>query len=176
MTTAFANSPRNGEGTNGAMRNHDDPFTSTPTMQPPRPHRYSSFNSGLFAENHPSSSPSHAKRALEAHIAETERRLQETSKLGTTLVEQRQRLSARLREVELQQNQQELGPELRQRLVDIEKEYNEVGRESARAFLGSKSDPVASTGDSETSFALDGTVRYFFLWLPPDANIPAETC
>ncbi|KAL8889464.1 MAG: hypothetical protein Q9215_003255 [Flavoplaca cf. flavocitrina] len=126
-------------------------------MQPPRPHRYSSFNSGLFAENHPSSSPSHAKRALEAHIAETERRLQEASKLGTTLVEQRQKLSARLREVELQQNQQELGLELRQRLVDIEKEYNEVGRESARAFLGPKSDPVASTGDLETSFALDGT-------------------
>ncbi|KAL8852661.1 MAG: hypothetical protein Q9221_002421 [Calogaya cf. arnoldii] len=126
-------------------------------MQPPRPHRYSSFNTGLFAENHPSLSPSHAKRALEAHIAETERRLQEASKLGTTLVEQRQKLSARLREVELLQNQQELGPELRQRLVDIEKEYNEVGRESARAFLGPKSDPVATTADSEGSFALDGT-------------------
>lgn len=128
-------------------------------MQPPRQHRYSSFTTGLFAENHPSSSPSHAKRALEAHIAETERRLQEASRLGTTLVEQRQKLSARLREVELQQAQQELGPELRQRLVDIEKEYNEVGRESARAFLGPKADPVPSA-DSEGSFALDGTVRF----------------
>ncbi|KAL8920019.1 MAG: hypothetical protein Q9172_004690 [Xanthocarpia lactea] len=160
MATTLANSPRKSvvvEGTNGVMRDNDDPFTSTPTMQPPRPHRYSSFNLGLFAENHPSSSPSHAKRALEAHIIETERRLQEASKLGTTLVEQRQKLSARLREVELQQNQQQLGPELRQRLVDIEKEYNEVGRESARAFLGPKSDPVATTADSESSFALDGT-------------------
>ncbi|KAI4237910.1 MAG: hypothetical protein LQ349_001477 [Xanthoria aureola] len=156
MATTLANSPRNVEGTNGAMRNNDDPFTSTPTMQPPRQHRYSSFTTGLFAENHPSSSPSHAKRALEAHIAETERRLQEASRLGTTLVEQRQKLSARLREVELQQTQQELGPELRQRLVDIEKEYNEVGRESARAFLGPKADPVP-TADSESSFALDGT-------------------
>ncbi|KAL8800294.1 MAG: hypothetical protein Q9200_007292 [Gallowayella weberi] len=122
-----------------------------------RAHRYSSLNTDLFAEDHPSSSPSHAKRALEAHISETERRLQEASKLGTTLVEQRQKLSARLREVELQQNQQELGPELRQRLIDIEKEYNDVGRESARAFLAPKSDPVGTTADSESSFALDGT-------------------
>ncbi|KAL8671371.1 MAG: hypothetical protein Q9168_004135 [Polycauliona sp. 1 TL-2023] len=156
MATTFADSPRNGAGANGGMTSNDDPFTSTPTMQPPRPHRYSSFNSGLFAENHPSSSPNHAKRALEAHLAETERRLQDASKLGTTLVEQRQKLSARLREVDLQQNQQELSPELRQRLVDIEKEYNDVGRESARAFLGPKSDPAAAAADSEGSFALDG--------------------
>ncbi|KAL8733221.1 MAG: hypothetical protein Q9166_002238 [cf. Caloplaca sp. 2 TL-2023] len=145
------------EGANDTMRNNNDPFTSTPTMQPPKPHRYSSFNTGWFTENHPSSSPSHAKRALEVHIAETERRLQEASKLGTTLVEQRQKLSARLREVELQQNQHELGPELRQRLIDIEKEYNEVGRESARALLGQKTDPVGTTADPGSSFALDGT-------------------
>ncbi|KAL8996003.1 MAG: hypothetical protein Q9169_004383 [Polycauliona sp. 2 TL-2023] len=157
MATSSVNTPRNGEGTNGATSNADDPFTSTPTMPPSRSHRYSSFSSGLFAENHPSLSPGHAKRALEAHIAETERRLQDASKLGTTLVEQRQKLSARLREIELQRNQQELGPELRQRLVDIEKEYNDVGRESARAFLGPKSDAVATTADSEGSFALDGT-------------------
>ncbi|KAL8945852.1 MAG: hypothetical protein Q9222_007666 [Ikaeria aurantiellina] len=125
-------------------------------MRPSRPHRYSSFDTGLFTENHPSSSPSHAKRALEAHLAETERRLQETSKLGTNLVEQRQKLSARLREVEVQQNQHELRPELRQRLIEIEKEYNEVGRESARAFLGPRSDSAGNVADSETPFALDG--------------------
>ncbi|KAL9024716.1 MAG: hypothetical protein Q9196_006310 [Gyalolechia fulgens] len=145
------------EGANGTIRNGDDPFTSTPTMQASRQHRYSTFDTTrLFAENHPSSSPSHAKRALESHLAETERRLQEASKLGTTLVEQRQKISARLREVELQQNQNQLAPELRQRLRDIEKEYNEVGRESARAFLGPKTDPVGTASDSETPFALDG--------------------
>ncbi|KAL8770561.1 MAG: hypothetical protein Q9209_003817 [Squamulea sp. 1 TL-2023] len=153
----FSKSPASVEGASRAMRNHDDPFTSTPTMQPSRSHRYSSFNTDLFVGNHPTSSPTQAKRALEAHIAETEKRLQEASKLGTTLVEQRQKLSARLREVELQQNQHELGPELRQRLIDIEKEYNEVGRESARAFLGPKADPAPATTDLESSFALDGT-------------------
>ncbi|KAL8965818.1 MAG: hypothetical protein Q9197_006310 [Variospora fuerteventurae] len=125
-------------------------------MNPTRPHRYSSFDNRLFTDNHPSSSPNNAKRALEAHLAETERRLNEASKLGTTLVEQRQKISARLREVESQQNETELAPELRQRLREIEKEYNEVGRESARAFLGPKTDAVGTASDSETPFALDG--------------------
>ncbi|KAL8956278.1 MAG: hypothetical protein Q9183_006354, partial [Haloplaca sp. 2 TL-2023] len=125
-------------------------------MQPNRPHRYSAFNTGLFSDDHPSSSPGQAKKALEAHLAETDRRLSEASKLGTTLVDQRQKLSARLREVESQQNRQELGPELRQRLVDIEKEYNELGRESARAFLGPRADGAASNADNDTPFALDG--------------------
>ncbi|KAL8763444.1 MAG: hypothetical protein Q9184_000752 [Pyrenodesmia sp. 2 TL-2023] len=155
MATTFVNpgQPVGMEGTNGALRSNDDPFTNTPTMQPSRSYRYSSFDTRLFTDNHPSSSPTHAKKALESHLAETERRLQEASKLGTTLVEQRQKISARLREVESQQNQGELAPELRQRLRDIEKEYNEVGRESARAFLGPKTE---ATSDSETPFALDG--------------------
>ncbi|KAL8825251.1 MAG: hypothetical protein Q9170_007868 [Blastenia crenularia] len=159
MATTYANhsgQPTPVEGANGITRNTDDPFTSTPTMPSSRPHRYSSFDSRLFTDDHPSSSPSHAKRALESHLAETERRLHEASRLGTTLVEQRQKISARLREVESQQNQNELAPELRQRLRDIEKEYNEVGRESARAFLGPRTDSVGTTSDSETPFALDG--------------------
>lgn len=162
MATSLANpsgQPIAVEGANGTMRSNEDPFTNTPTMQSGRPHRYSSFDTRLFTDNHPSSSPSHAKRALESHLAETERRLHETSKLRTILVEQRQKISARLREVESQQNQNELAPELRQRLRDIEKEYNEVGRESARAFLGPKMDAVDSASDSETPFALDGRVR-----------------
>ncbi|KAL8692816.1 MAG: hypothetical protein Q9218_002231 [Villophora microphyllina] len=159
MATETTNSPYGPvavEGTNGTLRNHDDPFARTPTMQSSRPHRYSSFDSRLFAEDHPSSSPSQAKKALEAHLAETDRRLSEASRLGTTLVEQRQKLSARLREVEAQQNRNELGPELRKRLIDIEKEYNEVGRESARAFLGPRNDSVGAASESETPFALDG--------------------
>ncbi|KAL8869092.1 MAG: hypothetical protein Q9174_004528, partial [Haloplaca sp. 1 TL-2023] len=160
MATTLKNSPDHGVGGEGAngrnRRNSEDPFASTPTMQSNRPHRYSAFNTGLFSDDHPSSSPGQAKKALEAHLAETDRRLGEASKLGTTLVDQRQKLSARLREVESQQNRQELGPELRQRLVDIEKEYNELGRESARAFLGPRTDGPTSNGDNDTPFALDG--------------------
>lgn len=91
-------------------------------------------------------------------MAETERRLQETSRLGTALVQQRKHLTERLRDVETQQGDGEMGPELRQKLIDIEKEYNEVGRASAKAFLGPKTDVGGSEGGSSHPFVLDGKV------------------
>ena len=139
-------------GTNG----HDDAFTLETPPSKSQPHRYSSFDTQLFALNHPSSSPAQAKKALEAHLAETDRRIQDTSKLGTTLVQQRQNLSQRLRDVNAQDEDSQITPELRQKLVEIEQEYNEVGRQSARAFLGPRSDPAA--GGDGTPFALDGRV------------------
>lgn len=151
------------EGVNGSSPQDDDPFKSTPPSQHPHPHphRFSSFDTQLFALNHSSSSPSQAKRALEAHMVETERRLQETSRLGTALLEQKKRLSERIQDVEIQQADGEIGPELRQKLVDIEKEYNEVGRASARAFLGPKPDGQG-TGGFNSPFALDGKVSRIF--------------
>ena len=116
----------------------EDPFVSN-AGQPPAPresHRYSSFDTQLFSLN--ASSPAQAKRALEAHLAETERRLEEASKLGTALIEQQRELSEQLKEVELQQNEGEMGPELRRKLADLEREYTEIGRETARAFLAPK--------------------------------------
>jgi len=123
--------------------------------------RFSHFDNQLFALG-PAASPDQARRALEAHIAETERRIQEASKLGTTLVKQRKELGERLIEVEKQQTDGDITPELRQKLVEIEKEYNEVGRESARAFLPKSrvsSNELAGSpfaGDQKV-FALDGT-------------------
>ncbi|KAF7561214.1 hypothetical protein G7046_g2910 [Stylonectria norvegica] len=110
----------------------NDPFVSnTPA---PAHHRYSTFDNDLFAAG-PASSPRQAKRALEAHLAETERRLEEAGKLGTALVSQRKALTERLQEVEKLQAEDDMNPELRQKLVEIEKEYNDLARESARAFL-----------------------------------------
>ena len=97
-------------------------------------HRYSHFDTQLFSLG-PAASPEQAKRALEAHLAETERRMQDASKLSTTLTQQKKELAERLKEVEKQQSESEITPELRQKLEEIEKEYNEVGRETARAFL-----------------------------------------
>ena len=155
--TEFANLAHQAMGVN-VTNEQDDPFASTPPpSKPPHPHRYSSFDTHLFAQNRQTSSPSQAKRSLEAHLAETERRLQEASKLGTTLVQQRKNLSERLREVEKHQADEEIGPELRQKLVEIEKEYTEVSRESIRAFLGPK---TTDSGEaSNAPFALDGRVR-----------------
>lgn len=151
---------RLGSDSNGSVM--DDPFVTSGTagQTHPHPHRYSSFDTQLFSLN-TSSSPSQAKRALEAHLAETERRLQDTSKLGTTLVQQRNELSEKLKEVENQQDDGEIGPELRQKLTDLEKEYNEVGRESARAFLP-KSRVVSA---EEAPLALDGRVRSPWLYV-----------
>jgi F0F1-type ATP synthase membrane subunit b/b' len=109
----------------------------------------------LFALG-PTTSPDQAKRALEAHLAETERRIQEASKLGTTLVQQRKDLAERLKEVEKQQSEGDITPELRQKLVEIEKEYNEVGRESARAFLPKSR--VSSSEMAGSPFAGDSNV------------------
>ncbi|KAH9990745.1 hypothetical protein F4779DRAFT_623776 [Xylariaceae sp. FL0662B] len=105
-------------------------------MPPPGPshHRFSNFDSQLFALG-PNSSPAQAKRALEAHLAETERRMAEAGKLGTALVQQRNELTERLKDVEKLEAEGELSTDLRQKLVEIEKDYNEVAKESARAFL-----------------------------------------
>lgn len=138
----------------------EDPFQGAPQSQRPHshPHRFSSFDTQLFALNHPSSSPSQAKRALEAHMAETERRLNETSTLGTALLQQKKNISERLRDIDAQQADGEIGPELRQKLIDIEREYNEVGRASARTFLGTKLDYGVSGAAVNPPFALDGNV------------------
>jgi Meiotic cell cortex C-terminal pleckstrin homology len=118
-----------------------DPFSSesskTSTMRRSS-QRYSAFDDQLFSQNQSTASPGQAKRALEAHLNETERRLEETSKLGTALVQQRKDLSQRLKDVEAQQGEQEIGPELKQKLLEVEKEFNELGRDSARAFLAPK--------------------------------------
>lgn len=160
MSTSLASLPRQATGVeNGLNMGNEDPFQFTSQPQHPHPHRFSSFDTQLFVLNHSSSSPTQAKRALEAHLAETERRLQETSRLGSALVQQRKRLSERLRDVETQQSDKEIGPELRQKLVDIEKEYHEVGRATARAFLGPKQDGGGSGGDVNAPFALDGKVN-----------------
>ncbi|ESZ99216.1 hypothetical protein SBOR_0423 [Sclerotinia borealis F-4128] len=116
----------------GDSSSSNDPFLSPPSVL--SSHRFSHFDKQLFALG-PSTSPEQAKRALEAHLAETERRIQEASNLGTTLLQQRKDLGERLKEVEKQQSEGDITPELRQKLVAIEKEYNEVGRETARAFL-----------------------------------------
>lgn len=115
-----------------ASPDQNDPFLSSSTSS--SHHRFSHFDGQLFASG-PTTSPEQAKRALEAHLAETERRIQDTSRLGTRLVQERQDLADRLKEVEKQQTDSELTPELRQKIIEIEKEYNELGRETARAFL-----------------------------------------
>ena len=112
----------------------NDPFVSTPSQNHAGALRYAQFDADQFS-TYSTNSPSQAKRALEAHLKGTDRRIQDASKLGTTLLQQRKDLAARLQDVEQVQQDNEVPSELRKKLAELEKEYNEVGKESARAFL-----------------------------------------
>ena len=102
--------------------------------------------SSPVGDHPPNISPhAQAKRVLEAHLEESQRRLVEASELGTALVQNRQNLSEHLREVEAEQGEGEIGADLQRKLESVEKEYNEVGRQSERAFLAQKR--LVSTSD-----------------------------
>ncbi|KAI1008106.1 Anucleate primary sterigmata protein A [Podosphaera aphanis] len=138
------------------LPSHDqDPFTSPSASSTHL--RFSHFDNHSLTFSQ-AASPDQAKRALTAHLAETERRIEEASRLGTSLLQQRKDLAERLDEVEQQQADDEISPELRKKLVEIEKEYNEVGRDSARAFLpkpriSSKDVGGSPFGDSKRSIS-----------------------
>lgn len=111
-----------------------DPFVITEnTTTTPAHHRYSQYDHEFFVTG--PASPESAKRALAAHLQETERRLEEAGKLGNALVAQRKELTEQLKEIEKVNNEEELSQELRERMVDIEKEFNTLTRESARNLL-----------------------------------------
>ena len=134
-----ANLPPGATPANGV----NDPFSGAP-LTSSAAMRFAPFDTEQFSL-YSSNSPSQAKRALEAHLKDTDRRIQDASRLGTTLVQQRKDLAARLKDVEQVGQDNEVPADLRKKLVDLEKEYNEIGKESARAFLPKTR--VTSTGD-----------------------------
>lgn len=148
MTTSVASDePISASGTGDAF----DPFVTSPSG--PTHLRHSHFDTHLFALA-PGSSADQVKRAIEAHLRDTERRMEEAGKLGTALVQQQKQLTEKLREVEELQSESELSPELRQRLIEIEKDYNEVAKESARALLPKQR--VPSNEAQGSPYALEG--------------------
>ena len=127
--TTTNHAPHNG------LENHNDPFVDRePNGQTQvAAHRYSSH---LSDDNSTyTTSPTQAKRTIEAHLQETERRLHDTQKLGTSLLQQQSELTERLKELDEHPEQPEISGELRTRLFQLEKEHDDVGREIARALL-----------------------------------------
>ncbi|QDS74831.1 hypothetical protein FKW77_002696 [Venturia effusa] len=121
----------------GAMPVDDNRSSLDPFLghsQDEKRHRYSGFDNNLFSL-YANGSPSQAKRALEAHLLETERRLNEASRLGQVLIDQRKELEDKLQEVDSQQQHNEITPDLKKRLLELENEVNEVSRDTARAFV-----------------------------------------
>lgn len=132
------------DGLHASVQDLSDPFLdNTQSRLSSHAHRYSSLIDPESITLGTSTSPSQVKRSIIAHLAETERRLHDTQKLGQSLLQQQSDLNEKLREVEEQQEDAEITPELRQRLADLEKEHNDVGKEIARALLGPKSRAVS---------------------------------
>jgi hypothetical protein len=146
MAAAIVHGPesafRNGNGHFSSAQS--DPFLDDHADTPTAPtHRFSSLDSdSLSLTSH--ASPRQLKRTLRAHLSETDRRLQDAQRLGTSLLQQQQELSERLREVETQEDEAEVSPELRKRLAEIEKEHDDIGREIAKALLAPKARAVSS--------------------------------
>lgn len=141
-----------GDASGEASSSLSDPFISNPSRPPHL--RYSVFDSVLFAPGS-GTSADQVKRALEAHLADIQRRMEEAGKLGSSLVRQQKELTERLKEVTQLDVEGDLTPDLRQRLLDIEKQYNEVAKESARAFLPKQRIPSNETSAS-SPFAPEG--------------------
>ncbi|KAI9795842.1 MAG: hypothetical protein M1833_006791 [Piccolia ochrophora] len=153
-------------------RSPDDPFINANHHS----QRFAQFDSQRFAIT-PSKSPSQAKGVLEAHLTETERRIADASKLGTTLVQQRKDLTQRLKELEKHQGDGEIGPELQQKLLDIEREFNEVGRESARATLIPRSRVASAEGGenaNERQTSTPSTLTSQATHSPSKVNVPSR--
>jgi len=133
-----------------AATTHNDPFVSPtkPALAPQ--HRFSGFDPNFFALA-PNASPAQARKALQAHLTDTDRRMEEAGKLGTALVQQRKQLEERLKDLDSIPAEEDITPDLREKLAEIEKEYNEVARESARAFIPKQrvpSNEAAAAGGS----------------------------
>jgi hypothetical protein len=144
-----------------------DPFTAS--SHDAHRQRYAAFDNSQFSL-YLNGSPVQAKRALEAHLAETTRRLQETSHLGNALVQQRRELEEKLQEVDQQQQENDIGPELRQRLAELEKEFNDVGRETARAFLPKSRVPSGETDSGSGAFIYSSEAQHS----PTKVSVPSR--
>ncbi len=146
-----------------------DPFVSEASSR--SHHRFSNFDGQLFALG-PGASADQARRVLQTHLAETDRRMADAGRLGTALLQTRVQLSERLKELEqLHDTEGELSPDLKQKLVDIEKDFNEVARESARAFLPKQR--VPSNEAAGSPFAPEGKGgRVSFVAGPPSGPSP----
>jgi len=137
--------------TNGHAHDDDDDVFSSPpdAFSPSYHHRFSSRFDIEPLDLSSTSSPSQLKRTIEAHLQETDRRLEDTQQLGTSLLKQREDLSSKLEEVEQYQDEAHIPPDLQRRLADIEKEHADVSREVARALIAPKpKHDDSSLGDS----------------------------
>ena len=120
-----------------------DPFAPTPTR------KLNAFEAQLLSpeRNQLATSPEEAKAQLKQLLADNERKIEEAGRLGQTLVNRQDELMESLKEVEVEeQSEGGISRELARKLQEIEREFNEAGRDSSR-ILGSPSKSRASSGE-----------------------------
>jgi hypothetical protein len=102
---------------------------------PVTPHQQiRSASVGLSVVSMPDRSASDIKRKLELRLADTRTKKYNIGRLGESLVKQEQELIDRIKEMEAQPQEDEIKPELRSKLADLENGFKEIERESAKAF------------------------------------------
>src|ERR1700738_4580754 len=79
-------------------------------------------------------SPLDIKRKLEQRLADTKTKMYNIGRLGESLVKQAKELPDRIQEMDSQSQDDEIRPELRSKLADLENGFKEIERESAKAF------------------------------------------
>jgi hypothetical protein len=79
-------------------------------------------------------SPLDIKRKLELRLADTKAKMYNIGRLGESLVKQEKELQDRIQEMDAQPQDDEIRPELRSKLADLETGFKEIERESAKAF------------------------------------------
>ncbi|KAL8380630.1 hypothetical protein RB595_005075 [Gaeumannomyces hyphopodioides] len=133
----------------------EDPFVSVTNPPSTARHlRYSTLDPQIFSFG-PGTSAEQAKRALQAHLLETNRKLEEVGKSGTALVEHRRQIEEQMKEVEQLQSEEEVPSELKKTLVNLERDYSEVTRETSRTLLPKQRIP-SNEATSGSPFAPEG--------------------
>ena len=79
-------------------------------------------------------SPADIKRKLEQRLADTKVKMYNIGRLGESLVDKERELTERIKEMESQCQGEDVRPELRSKLVELENGFREIERESAKAF------------------------------------------
>src|ERR1700734_3275552 len=109
------------------------PSEPATNMTPVTPHHQIRTPGSLYT-NMSDRSPADIKHKLELRLADTKTKMYNIGKLGESLVKQERELCERISEMETQSLDDEIRPELRSKLADLENGFKEVERESAKAF------------------------------------------
>jgi hypothetical protein len=101
---------------------------------PVTPHHQIRPSYGVSVLSMSDRSHSDVRRKLEQRLAETTAKMYKIGRLGESLVKQEQELNDRIKEIDSHPADDEIKPELRSKLADLENGFKEIERESAKAF------------------------------------------